>query len=208
MEPIKIHWKKLHSYEYLGAYSIESADLILTIKGVKNETVTGADGKKEECTVVRFVEPVKPMILNVTNAKTIQKIYSTPYIDDWVGKKIQLYSAEIKAFGELVDALRIRPFKPKSVAPVQTAAISCGDCKKNITEFGGASAEKIAGHTKKKYGMPLCAACAQKRTGAVTESVPAETEEITDIPVDSDGVVGLSETELKEFADSTDGGGK
>ena len=35
--------------------------------------VTGPDGKKEECTVVHFAEKeIKPLILNTTNAKTIQ----------------------------------------------------------------------------------------------------------------------------------------
>ena len=40
----------------------------------------GTDGKKEDCIVCYWVEPQKPMILNATNAKQIQKLLNTPYI--------------------------------------------------------------------------------------------------------------------------------
>lgn len=116
METIqKTHWKKEYNYDYIGAYSLptDGSDLILTIKETKHEKVTGGDGKKQECFIVYFSErDSKPMILNRTNAKTIQKVYGTPYIEDWVGKKIQLYATTVNAFGTTTDALRIRDFKP------------------------------------------------------------------------------------------------
>lgn len=111
----KTHWKKEYSYDYIGAYSLptDGSDLILTIKDTKTEKVIGGDGKKQDCFVVYFAEKdSKPMILNRTNAKTIQKVYGTPYIEDWVGKKIQLYATSVNAFGTVTDALRIRDFKP------------------------------------------------------------------------------------------------
>jgi hypothetical protein len=86
------HWKKLTNPEYLGAYSLDDGkDIVLTIKTIAREMVTGEAGKKEECTVARFLEPQKPMILNKTNCKTIEKIYKTPYIEEWQGKKIQIF---------------------------------------------------------------------------------------------------------------------
>jgi hypothetical protein len=116
------HWKKLNNPDYLGSYFLEPGqELIGTIKVVKKEVVTGADGKKEECTVIHFVEPgLKPMILNTTNAKMISKIHKTPYIEEWAGKKIQIYSTEVKAFGDVVEALRIRPKIPETVKPSLT----------------------------------------------------------------------------------------
>jgi len=111
----KTHWKKEYNYDYIGAYSLptDGSDLILTIKDTKTEKVIGGDGKKQDCFVVYFAEKdSKPMILNRTNAKTIQKVYGTPYIEDWVGKKIQLYATSVNAFGTVTDALRIRDFKP------------------------------------------------------------------------------------------------
>ena len=80
------HWKKLSNPNYLGAYSIEdNKDLILTISKVQQETVTARTEKKDECIVCYFSESEKPMILNSTNAKQIQKLLNTPYIEkmDW-----------------------------------------------------------------------------------------------------------------------------
>ena len=66
---LKTHWKKLTNPNYLGAYAFEeNKDIILTIKSVGNEVITGEGGRKEECTVCHFVENYKPMILNKTNS--------------------------------------------------------------------------------------------------------------------------------------------
>ena len=43
------HWKKLQNPDYLGAYSLEPGkDMVLTVASVRQEKVTGADGKKED----------------------------------------------------------------------------------------------------------------------------------------------------------------
>lgn len=155
------HWKKLHNPDYLGAYALNPGqDLIATIKTVGNEIVTGPDGKKEECMVMHFAEQdVKPMIINSTNAKTITKLLKTPYIENWSGRKIQIYIAEVKAFGEVVDALRIRPFLPK----IETdKPIQCAECGKDIEAYGKMNAGQMAEYTQKQYGKPLCAECATK----------------------------------------------
>jgi hypothetical protein len=162
------HWKKLQNPDYLGAYSLEPGkDLILTIKVVKVESVTGPDNRKEDCTVAHFVEDSKPMILNATNSKTIQKIYKTPYIEEWAGKKIQIYSTEVKAFGDVVEALRIRQKIPASTtAPV---SVKCSDCPDDIEGMNGRTAEQVAQYTKAKYGRPLCSACATKASQATKD---------------------------------------
>lgn len=110
----KTHWKKNFNYDYLGAYSLpEGKDIVVTIKHCKKEMVKGVGGRKEECFVAYFTDANKPMILNRTNCKIISKLYETPYIEDWAGKKIQLYVASVEAFGDVTDALRVRDFKPK-----------------------------------------------------------------------------------------------
>lgn len=152
------HWKKLTNPNYLGAYALEDGkDLILTIKDVREETVTGTDGKKEDCVVCYFYESVKPMILNATNMKMIQKLYKTPYIEQWRGKQIQVGIEKIKAFGDLVDALRVRKVLPKS-----SEAIKCEMCQGEIMPMGNMTSEQLAGYTKSKYGKQLCRDCATK----------------------------------------------
>lgn len=149
----KTHWKKLTNPDYLGAYSIENgADIIATIKSVAVENVTGADGKKEQCTVIRFVEDLKPFICNKTNAKMIEKIWGTPYIEEWSNKKIQLYAAKVKSFGEMVEALRIRPFTPKS------DEFKCECC-------GNVIAKNIYDQSKAKYGKAICSAECRDKLG-------------------------------------------
>lgn len=109
------HWKQHMNPDYLGAYALEPGkDKILTIASVGKEMVSGPDGKKEELLVAHFKEDEKPMILNATNCKTISKIHKTPYIEEWVGKKIQIFATPVKAFGEMVEALRVRPKAPES----------------------------------------------------------------------------------------------
>lgn len=155
------HWKKLHNPDYLGAYALNPGqDLIATISTVGNEMVTGPDGKKEECMVMHFAErDVKPMIINSTNAKTITKLLKTPYIEEWSGGKIQIYTAEVKAFGEVVEALRIRPFLPKLESD---KPIPCSECGKNIAAYGKMNPHQMAEYTQKQYGKALCSECAMK----------------------------------------------
>lgn len=154
------HWKKLTNPDYIGAYSLEPGkDMILTIREVKNEIVTGPDGKKEECMVMTFVENVKPMIVNSTNAKTIQKLYKTPYIEEWQGRKIQIFVDKVKAFGEVVEALRIRPKIPVTQGEISTV---CADCGQEIQGFENKTSKQIAQYTYQKYGKQLCTECATK----------------------------------------------
>ena len=115
----KTHWKKEFNYEYMGSYSLpDGKDIVLTIKETKREQVIGQNGKKEDCFVCYFNESDKPMILNRTNCKTITKIHNTPYIEDWKGLQVQLGVDKVNAFGESVDALRIRNIKPKPLKPL------------------------------------------------------------------------------------------
>lgn len=116
----KTHWKKLTNPNYIGAYSLEEGqELVVTIDRVVREQVAGPDGKKEECTVAHL-KGQKPFILNATNQKTIQKVCGSPYIEDWSGKSITLYVAKVKAFGEVVDALRVRDKAPEKPALTQS----------------------------------------------------------------------------------------
>ena len=118
----KTHWKKLVNPDYLGAYSLQpKEEKILTIAKITREKVVGSGGKKTESTVAHFRETdVKPMILNRTNCKIIAKIYKTNFIEDWTDKKIQVFADIVDAFGDQVEALRIRPFIPQQPLPFLT----------------------------------------------------------------------------------------
>lgn len=156
----KTHWKKMTNPNYMGDYSIpEGCDLIATIDYVAQEKVVGVGGKSEMEVVAHFSDGNKPLILNKTNMKTIQKIYKTPYIEDWKGRKIQIYYDPTVKFGrDTVGGLRIRD----SIPAQQQVSLKCSDCGNSIGPAYGKSAEWVSMYTHKSYGKELCAVCAQK----------------------------------------------
>jgi len=109
---MKTHWRKLDDPNYLGAYSLqdgENRELTVTIEKVIVEEIRTEKGG-ERCKVA-YLKDEKPVILNVTNCKIITKMFGTPYIDDWIGKKITLYVSVIKVNNEKMDCLRVRLIK-------------------------------------------------------------------------------------------------
>lgn len=158
------HWKRLINPDYLGAYSLEAGnDMILTISAVKREMITGTGGKKEECPVCHWKENQKPMILNVTNMKTIAKMYG-PYIENWAGKRVQIYASTTKFGGDTMECLRIRKDPPEDVK------IACEECGQMIAPAFSMSVSQLAAYTKKKYGKNLCAECAKAKKEEQTDA--------------------------------------
>lgn len=108
----KTHWKKLTDTNYIGHWDLDG-DLTVKITKVEKKQIQSQDGTKEWC-LVAHLDGHKPMILNKTNAKTIEKIFKSGFIEDWTGKQIILYRTRVKSFGDMVDALRIRTRLPQS----------------------------------------------------------------------------------------------
>ena len=159
------HWKRLINPDYLGAYSLDPGkDMILTIKAVRREMITGTGGKQEECTVCHWQENQKPMILNRTNCKTISKVCGSPYIEQWAGHRIQIYATTTRMAGEMVECLRIRDKAPEDVQ------VPCEECGQMITPAFSMSASQLAAYTKQKYGKNLCAECAKEQKEAAADA--------------------------------------
>lgn len=108
---MKTHFKKLKNPDYLGSWDLADENgnfknKVVTILEVKKQMVHDGKGGQEECITVHYKE-CKPMIMNSTNLKTIYKTLGTPYVEDWVGKKIEIEVQKVRAFGEVHDALRV-----------------------------------------------------------------------------------------------------
>lgn len=161
------HWKKMENPDYIGSYAFQPGERkTVTIAGVRRETVNGPDGKREECTIVSFREPEKPLILNATNGKMISRVTGTPYVEQWAGHRIVLAVEKVKAFGELVDAVRVQKDRP--VQPAETE-YTCENCGQTIRDAAGLTASQIAKGSKKKYGAALCLKCATERKTKIEE---------------------------------------
>lgn len=155
------HWRQQSDMNYLGAWDIPNVngtarDLVLTIKSVAVETVENPVNKtKEDKRVIHFVENYKPMIVNTTNAKNIAAAVGSPYVENWAGHKISIYSLHGKWFGEERDALRIRTTEPVSA--------TCEECNQEIRWQTNATVEEIVAMSRKNCdGKTLCIACMKK----------------------------------------------
>ena len=105
----KTHWKKLDNPNYFGAYSIldgVTKEITATIEKVVIESVK-SDRGNEDCKIA-YLKGQKPLILNATNCKIIAKLLGTPFIEEWSGQDITLHVESIKAFGETMDAVRVK----------------------------------------------------------------------------------------------------
>lgn len=140
------HWRNLTSLDYLRAELFAPKEKkVLTIKEIKREKLTDKNGKIEEKPVAYFEEDVLPMVLNVTNCTTIEKLYGTGNIYEWIGKKIQIIATKTKVAGESVPCLRIESVIPTSNEP----KYYCSVCGKEITKA-------VYEGSLKKYGKAYC----------------------------------------------------
>ena len=117
----KTHWKKTFNKDYLGAHDLDDGkDLIAVVDHTEVREVKDTSGNTSKCNVAVFKGSVKPMILNVTNCKAMKVFAASNYIEDWKDIPVQLYAKEVQAFGESVEALRIRPKQPNLEKPELT----------------------------------------------------------------------------------------
>lgn len=81
---------------------------------IERVTIEEIGVKKDRKPVIHFEDLDKGFVCNKTNANTIAKVTASRDFDDWVGKTIHLYRAEVEFQGEMVESIRVRlkPSKP------------------------------------------------------------------------------------------------
>lgn len=126
----KTHFRKAFDSPYLS-----SADIVepttLTVKRVALEKDKTKKTKDQFNTAyfaereIRPGEPLKPMILNATNSKTMKALTGSAFIEDWNDVRITVYVDKNVRFGnEVMEGLRISPKAPgkKKLTPDQGTA--------------------------------------------------------------------------------------
>lgn len=145
---------------YLGSWDLEdqpNREITLTIEKIVDEEVV-TNGKGEKCTVIYWTDKnFKPMISNITNKKTLCRLYKTRDTEKLAGKSVIIGIDKVKAFGDIHDALRIRKRVPQSVNSVKPKCEKCGG---DISASGRMTPDQVASYTKNKYGQRLCSDCA------------------------------------------------
>jgi hypothetical protein len=94
--------------KYLSKEDVGEDGLVLTIKGFRMETLKSDEGDEDK-TVVHFVEDVKPMVLNRTNAQLVGVATGAKTAGDARGKQIVVYNDPTVGFGgKIMGGLRIK----------------------------------------------------------------------------------------------------
>jgi len=159
---------------YLGSWDLEDVpgnELTLTIKNIDEELVEGAEGRKEKCAICHFVEDYKPMVLNLTNRKALSKLYKTTETSKLIGKRITIIVKQVKAFGAIHDALRIKPEIPAAkTEPLE----KCEICGGNIMPSAKMSSKQVADYARSKFGAAICASCAKAKLAEMEEQKKKE----------------------------------
>jgi hypothetical protein len=125
----KTHYRKVFKSDHLGSADLEDMieekkPLVFTIKEVKQEIGATVAGKKGNFNIAYFVEPIKPLVLNATNSKTVKALAGgSPFVEDWKNITVELFiDATVKMKGETVGGVRVRAgFKTRPILEKGTA---------------------------------------------------------------------------------------
>lgn len=164
--------RKYFDSPYMGAYSFaDGAEPVLTISEVLFGKITLDGGRKEDHIVLRFCEKsvagmseVKPLVLNATNQKALEKLYGKG-ADALVGKRVQFYiDPAVRAIGGgTTEGIRIRPRVPRQL---DAGPVKCMECGSEIAEAGGMTAAQVAAFARKRFKVELCAECMKAKDAA------------------------------------------
>jgi len=120
----KTHYRKVFKSDHLGLADLEEMQeegkrLVFTIKEVKQEYDVPVAGRNGNYNIAYFVEPIKPLVLNSTNSKTVRSFNNnSSYVEDWANTLIELYiDPNVKMKGDVVGGVRIRPSQPTLKKP-------------------------------------------------------------------------------------------
>lgn len=100
--------------KYLSAKDLDGEKKTFTIVDVRQETIEGRDGEEDQLKWTLDLEDNKPLVLNVTNAKSISSIYGDD-TDDWLDQKVVLYPTKVLFKGQNTDAIRVHEDATKAL---------------------------------------------------------------------------------------------
>lgn len=88
--------------KYLKATDFKGREVPVTMDRVEFEILN-----KEKKLILYFLGKAKGIVLNKTNAKMISKAYGGD-TENWNGKPIILYEAQVEFAGDIVPAIRVK----------------------------------------------------------------------------------------------------
>lgn len=93
--------------------------MLMTVAGVEQRNVAKQGAEPEEKWCLVFEESDKPCVMNSTNLQLAMRIMGSDDTDDWIGKKIVLYTdPNVSYGGKIVGGIRVRAPKVKAAPAV------------------------------------------------------------------------------------------
>lgn len=93
------------------------AGSLMTVEGCSPHNVAKEGAPPENKWCLTFEESDKPLVLNSTNIQLCERIFGSDDTDEWIGKKIVLYTdPNVSYAGKIVGGIRVRAPKVKAVA--------------------------------------------------------------------------------------------
>jgi hypothetical protein len=123
MKTQDVSYRKAYKSDHLGVVDLEEMienkqSLVVTIKEVWFEEGCVVAGTKGNHNIAYFAEPIKPLVVNSTNAETIKRLCGGgANLSTWkMPVQVELWiDPSVKMKGQIVGGVRLR--KPTNVAP-------------------------------------------------------------------------------------------
>lgn len=135
--------------DYLASDDLEDGrDLVTTIKKVTIKPVKNQNGESRMMPIAELsTAGYKPMVLNKTNCKVMQKFTGSKYLEDWKNVLVAIYvDHHVRAYGEEKEGLRLRTTQPRVEKPELTPEAQNWDQAIKALKDGKTTIEKIKEH--------------------------------------------------------------
>lgn len=93
---------------FMKAADVDEEKPVLTVMDVNYEPI-GEDNEMK--LILAFQEVTKELVLNRTNASNLEEMYGK-VPNNWIGKRVEMYTTFVDFKGKSVEAVRIKPQIP------------------------------------------------------------------------------------------------
>jgi len=145
METTKTHWRKNLDPRYVSGEDLKNSlhglrpEMVVCVHEMKDAPTFDQSQQKEVTKTSLWLKDLsnnqviyKPVILNVSNAKTFAKEFGSDFIEDWYGKPIVLFAQADKRFGHVA---RFKHYYPPAQV-TDTSALLALNKATNLAELG------------------------------------------------------------------------
>ena len=99
-------YSEMYPNRFLKADILQGKKVTLTVKNIIGEELTGDDEKAQLKWILQFVERPLELVIPKVNGECFRRMFgSDPHMA--IGKRVTLFPTKTKAFGQVVDCIRI-----------------------------------------------------------------------------------------------------